>query len=181
MQLINLTVLVGLAASVSAIDVGLRSGSNCNSNGGGWLCTNLNPNTCCGIATGSVSSVIFYAIPRDWFLQVRGHEGGSCGRVRTTENVQGATERCLSNGQYTGAGYSFNSRKRGIMGTPEDVCAASATCTPVLPDQLSLSDGQKYNIVDMDTGLLEELTELMINGSVASDVPEVFKSFEVSA
>jgi hypothetical protein len=46
---------------------------------------------------------------------------------------------------------------------------------------LFLADGQKYNIVDMDTGLLEELTTLMENGSITADIPEVFKAFEISA
>jgi len=72
-------------------------------------------------------------------------------------------------------------KKREGEKTPEGACAASATCIQVAPDQLFLADGQKYNIVDMDTGLLEELTGLMENGSIKADIPAVFKTFEISA
>ncbi|KAK3326841.1 hypothetical protein B0H66DRAFT_169991 [Apodospora peruviana] len=181
MQLVNLTVLLGLAASVSAIDAALRVRGGCDSRGGGAVCTNLNPNTCCGVPSGSYSSLVFYAVPKNWFLELRGHEGGNCGRVKTVDTLFGGTERCLNSGPYTGAGYSFLSRKRGEK-IEADECSASATpCTPVAPDQLFLADGQKYNIVDMEIGLLEELTGLMENGSTKADIPAVFKTFEISA
>ncbi|CAD6446985.1 eff73fd5-285f-4511-952f-7698999bf6ef [Sclerotinia trifoliorum] len=181
MQLLNLTVLLGLAASVSAIDASLRVRGNCDSRSGGHTCTNLNPNNCCGVPSGSYSSLVFYAVPTNWFIEIRGHEGGNCGRVKTVDTISGATEKCLNNGPYTGAGYSFLSRKREGEQIQEGACSASETCTPVKPDQLFLADGQKYNIVDMNTGLLEELTELMENGSITADIPEVFKAFEISA
>jgi hypothetical protein len=130
MQLLNLTVLLGLAASVSAIDASLRVRSNCDSRSGGHTCTNLNPNVnilsfdksgtplnhkvanvplqnCCGVPSGSYSSLVFYAVPTSWFIEIRGHEGGNCGRVKTVDTISGATEKCLNNGPYTGAGYSF--------------------------------------------------------------------------
>jgi hypothetical protein len=46
---------------------------------------------------------------------------------------------------------------------------------------LFLGDGQKYNIVDMDYGLVEELAEFAQNGSVVADIPEVFRTFEIAA
>lgn len=198
-----LTIILGLTASVSAIDVGLRNRNGCDSRSGGWVCTNLNPNVnilsfyipgtpfnhtisnvppqvCCGIPTGSVGSIIFFAVPTSWFLELRGHEGGSCGRVRTVETLSGGTEKCLNSGPYTGAGYSFISGKREAQ---EGACSStSETCTSSkMPDALFLSDGQKYNIANMDPGLVEELVGFAHNGSVVADIPEVFKPFEIAA
>lgn len=181
MQLLNLTVLLGLAASASAIDAALRVRGNCDSRSGGHTCVNLNPNTCCGVPSGSYSSLVIYAVPREWFIEIRGHEGGNCGRVKTVDTINGDTEKCLNNGPYTGAGYSFLSRKRGGEQVREDVCAAAGNCLSVKPDQLFLADGQKYNIKDMDAGLYEELNGLMENGATVAEIPEVFKPFEIPA
>ncbi|KAM7216523.1 hypothetical protein V8F06_008051 [Rhypophila decipiens] len=181
MQLINLTVLLGLTASVSAIDVALRFRGNCDSRSGGHTCVGLNPNTCCGIPSGTAPSIVFYAVPTNWFIEVRGHEGGNCGRVRTVDTINRATERCLNNGPYTGAGYSFLSRKRSGELVREDTCAATTGCTPVAPTQLFLADGQKYDIANMDADLYEELNSLMESGAVKADIPAVFKTFEISA
>ncbi|KAK0105267.1 hypothetical protein ONS95_004347 [Cadophora gregata] len=175
-----LNIILGFTASVSAIDIGLRNWGNCDSRGGGWVCTNYNPNVCCGIPSGSVSSVVFYAVPTNWNLEVRGHEGGNCARTRTTDSLFGGTEKCLNSGPYTGAGYGFRGKKRG---TEEGACSQTVgKCTStVMPDVLFLGDGQKYNIVNMDQGLIDELAELANNGSGVADVPEVFKAFEIAA
>ncbi len=197
-----LTIILGLTASVSAIDVGLRSRNACGSSGGGFLCTNLNPNVnilsfhelgtplnhtiynvppqlCCGIPSGSVTSIIFYAVPTNWYLELRGHEGGDCARLKTVDTLYGRTEKCLNSGPYTGAGYSFRSNKREVQ---EGACSSTPeTCTPTMPDVLFLGDGQRYNIVDMDYGLVEELAGFAENGSVTADIPEAFKAFEIAA
>jgi len=39
-----LAIILGLAASASAVDIALRIRSGCDSRGGGWVCTNINPN-----------------------------------------------------------------------------------------------------------------------------------------
>ncbi|EHL00657.1 hypothetical protein GLAREA_02918 [Glarea lozoyensis ATCC 20868] len=168
-----ITIILGLTASVSAIDVGLRSRSNCDSRGGGWLCTNLNPNSCCGISSGHVASIIFYAIPTEWSLELRGHDGGNCNRLSTVDGIFGGTERCLNAGWYTGASYVFRSKRRTAQ---ESACTSS-----VAPDVLFLADGQKYNIVNMDHGLIEELAGFATNGSSVEDIPAVFKPFEIAA
>lgn len=197
-----LTIILGLTASVSAVDIGLRIRNGCDSRSGGWLCTNSNPNvnilsfhkpgtpskhtisnvppqTCCGIPSGTFGSVIFYAVPTNWFLELRGHEGGNCARLKTVDTIFGGTEKCLNSGPYSGAGYGFRSNKREAQEGP---CASiSGTCTPTMPDMLFLGDGQKYNIVGMDYGLVEELAGLARNGSLAADIPEVFKPFEIAA
>ncbi|KAL2065343.1 hypothetical protein VTL71DRAFT_3012 [Oculimacula yallundae] len=181
MQFLNLSVLLTLAASVSAVDISLRAWGNCDSRGGGVTCTNKNPNSCCGVPTGSYSSTVIYAVPGDWSLEFRGHEGGNCGRVKNSAAFRGG-EYCLGGGPFTGAGYSFVSKKRRGEQAQEGTCSASGACTgTVAPDQLFLADGQKYNIVDMETGLFEELHGLMQNGSVKADIPAVFKTFEISA
>lgn len=197
-----LTIILSLTASVSAIDVGLRSRDGCDSRGGGFLCTNLNPNVnilsfhkprtpldhtisnvppqnCCGIPSGSVRSVIFYAVPTGWFLELRGHEGGNCDKLKTVDTLYGGTEKCLNSGPYTGAGYGFRSKKREAQ---EGACSSTPeTCTTTMPDVLFLGDGQKYNIVDMDYGLVEELAGFAENGSVVADIPEAFKAYEIAA
>ena len=111
---------------------------------------------------------------------MRGHAGGNCARLRTADTISGGTERCLSDGYYSGAGYSFRSKKRSAR---EDACSLiPESCTStVAPDVLFLGDGQKYNLVDMDKGLVEELIGYMKNESVVADIPEVFKPFEIAA
>ncbi|PQE29354.1 hypothetical protein CJF30_00011354 [Rutstroemia sp. NJR-2017a BBW] len=175
-----LAIILGLATSASAIDIALRYRSGCDSRSGGHICTNINPDTCCGIPTGSANSAIIYAVPTEWFLEFRGHEGGNCGPVRTSESFGSATERCLNSGPYTGAGYSFRSSKREEQ---ESACSlAPEGCnSSTMADVLFLSDGQKYNIANMDHGLVEELSEFAHNGSVAADIPEKFKPFEIAA
>jgi len=197
-----LTIILGLTASVSAIDIGLRIRNGCDSRSGGWVCTNINPDVnilsfhkpgtplnhiisnvppqrCCGIPSGTFGSIIFYAVPTNWFLELRGHEGGNCARTKTIDTLFGGTEKCLNSGPYTGAGYGFRSRKREAQ---EGACSSTPeTCTSTMPDVLFLGDGQKYNIVDMDYGLVEELAGFAENGSVVADIPEVFKAFEIAA
>lgn len=197
-----LTTILALTASVSAIDIALRNRGDCSERGGGFTCTGVNPNVnifpsifdapssnhpvpnvrsqqCCGIPTGSVGSVVIYYVPTGWALDVRGHEGGRCDAMKSSETLLGGTWKCLRSGPYTGAGYGFRNFKRGA---PEGTCSStSENCVPVMPDQLFLGDGQKYNIVDMDSELVEELAELAKNGTVAADIPETFKAFEIAA
>lgn len=99
--------------------------------------------------------------------------------MKTYDTIFGRTEKCLDSGPYTGAGYGFRSRKRGA---PEGACSStSEACIPTMPDVLFLGDGQKYNIVDMDSGLVDELADFAKNGSVVADIPETFKAFEITA
>jgi hypothetical protein len=100
--------------------------------------------------------------------------------VRTVETLSLGTEKCLNSGPYTGAGYGFRSQKREEQ--EGDCSLAPKSCnSSTMPDVLFLSDGQKYNIADMDHGLVEELAGLAYNGSVAADIPEIFKAFEIAA
>lgn len=96
------------------------------------------------------------------------------------DTIFGGTEKCLNSGPYTGAGYSFRSRKRGTQ--EGGACdAGPETCTSTqMPDVLFLADGQKYSIVDMDQGLIEELAGHAANGSGVADIPDFFKPFEIA-
>lgn len=197
-----LTIILGLTASISAIDVSLRVRSNCDSRSGGYTCTNVDPNVnilsfhksgtllnhtfsklppqrCCGVPSGSYASVVFYAVPTNWFLELRGHEGSNCNILKTIDTLFGGTEKCLNSGPYTGGGYGFRSKKREAQ---EGACSStSENCTPIMPDVLFLGDGQKYNIIDMDHGLIEKLAEFAQNESVVADIPEALKPFEIAA
>jgi len=55
------------------------------------------------------------------------------------------------------------------------------TCTQTMPDVLLLGDQQKYNIINIDYSLVEELAGLAQNRSVVAEVSEVFKAFEIPA
>ncbi|KAG4434242.1 hypothetical protein IFR05_010284 [Cadophora sp. M221] len=103
--------------------------------------TRLNPSftfTCCGVPTGSVPSLGFRGIPTNWFLQVRGHEGGGCRLMKTIETVSFTNFKCLGSGPYTGDGYGFLS-ERTVRGTEGVETVAAEKCA--LPDFLVLEDG----------------------------------------
>jgi hypothetical protein len=83
---------------------------------------------------------------------------------------------------FTGASYNFRNKKMVRGATPEDACEAEAehTCMEtVKPDMLSLEDGQKYNIADMDMDLLKPLTALAFNGTLTAGIPAVYQKFEI--
>ena len=124
--------------------------------------------TCCGVPSGSFPSVGFYAVPRQWFLEYRGHEGGDCRNTKTIEANLGIEFKCLRNGPYTGAGYGFRSRKRD---TGEDmVCAGEGVekeCKGYQrPDVLETADGKKFSLTDLSDDQMLEMFEQEANGTM---------------
>ena len=135
--------LLGFAATVSAIDSYFHLGDNCD---GPWtICSNLNPGQCC--VTPGGNSVGYRGIPTNWVIRVNGFNGGGCGAQIRSAVARNTNFVCLtgSNGDYTGTRYEFTSKKRAEGGAPRKA------------DQLGLADGTRYNIVSLDDDALNDL------------------------
>lgn len=152
-------ILLGLVASVSAIDAYFHLGQNCD--GPRILCTNLNPGVCC---TASASNTVGYrGIPTDWVITAEAFTGGGCKNFSARGRAQNTNFICIypapGGGPFTGTKYSFTSRKRdGVEGTCAAAEEAAGKCSSSQkPNELHLADGTKYNIVDLEQDLLEEL------------------------
>ncbi|PVH91971.1 hypothetical protein DM02DRAFT_702041 [Periconia macrospinosa] len=139
-----LQVLLGLAATVSAIDIKLHSSNNC---GGGLYayCTNWGPDSCCGQNIAAYLSVGFYAIPTNWNVETRAHTGGFCAGTRYVLGPQHRSTVCISEpdgiARFTGAGYGFTSRK---------AVSTEASATDCRPDGLVLDDGTNYALAALN-------------------------------
>lgn len=137
--------LACLVASVSAIDLYFHTNNDCGGSNG-LVCSNMNPNTCCGTSsTTQFQSVALRGIPSGWNLQLRGYTNGNCNQLQTISGNNGNNWICnRSNGfRYSGVGWNFIGKKRA-----EDSAAAAieseADCQR--PDILVLADGTEYDI-----------------------------------
>ncbi|KAI1843954.1 hypothetical protein JX265_013430 [Neoarthrinium moseri] len=149
-------ILLGLVATVSAIDIRLyTNGNNCG--GANFFSQNANPDFCCsGVDINVYPSVGFHAIPTDWVLQCHGHANGRCNDLRQVLTARNTQDVCLTSGPFSGGGYGFTSRKR-LNGATE-ACATTEGCTKhVKPDMLELEDGTLYRIAGIDDASLTEL------------------------
>ncbi|KAH8590696.1 hypothetical protein B0O99DRAFT_520791, partial [Bisporella sp. PMI_857] len=124
---------------------------------------------CCGLPSGSVPFFGFCGIPNDWFIKARGHEMERCGPLKTLDTAYQTNFKCLGQGPYTGAVYSFRERKR-------NTAAVAEKCTT--PDLLILEDRKKYSLVSIGNSQLDELVAPVSNSTTAADIPEAFKAFE---
>ncbi|KAM3065361.1 hypothetical protein ACMFMG_011515 [Clarireedia jacksonii] len=166
-----ISILLGLATAVSAIDIYFHTTAQ-DCSGDYLLCPNVNPDGCCGIASGTASSLGFRGIPTNWYLELRGYESGKCRVLKELETAYNTNFMCLDEGSFTGAEYSFrsdNSTKRAVV-----PAARSEDCTP--PEFLILANGKKYSLAGMSNSQIEELTALTSNGS---PVPDEYKTAEV--
>lgn len=183
-------IIASLAAAVSAVDIRLWVSSRaCQDSGAAAVCTGWNPNvhipspssstvpfdstnpfrqTCCGVPSGSFPSVGFYAIPREWYLEYRGHEGGDCRNTKTIEAKLDLTFKCLTNGAYTGAGYGFRSKRRdtgqNLVCGGEDAKECNGYQRP---DLFETADGKKLSLVGLSDEQMLELFEQGANGSIS--------------
>lgn len=174
-----------LATAATAVDIHLEFAGGCSTGGGGYVCTNYNPNTCCSVNAGVFfGSGSFRAIPRNWNLQCRGHAGPNCGAVRDQQDSAGRDYVCLGNGPFGGFGYGFNNRKmiRGATAELEGRAVdgeEAADCAT--PDIMYLADGTQYNYTAIVEAQLpvEELYELGKAGASAAEIPESFGTFKL--
>ena len=140
-------IILGLVATVSAIDGYFHLGDNCD---GPWVrCTNMNPGFCCGGGGTIGNSVGYRGIPTDWVIRGRGYNGNGCGVEIRSGVARNTNFLCLpgGNGDYTGTRYEFTSKKRSEA-TEVGVHKA---------DLLGLGDGTTFNIADLDDDALNTL------------------------
>ena len=137
--------ILAFTAAASAIDIRGHDESHCRGNYVTWI--NAQPDTCYGNRGGISWAWSFAAIPTNWDIQTRVYEGGLCSRESWTARSLGRGEICMgaevNNRAYSGAGYSFNGKK-----SSEGVSPDAKDC--VMPDLLTLEDGQTYALKGID-------------------------------
>ncbi|KAI8311000.1 hypothetical protein K4K59_007780 [Colletotrichum sp. SAR11_240] len=143
-------------ASVSAINIRFHVGSSCGGNA--VVCTNINPNTCCGRSGGGIFPTVgFRGIPTNRNLECMGHSGGNCNNLREVQPARNTNFICLYSGGFSGGffggGYGFAARKRA----EDDSCSTGGCANQVRPDTLLLEDGGKYDIAGLEGAPLTEL------------------------
>ncbi|TLD28205.1 hypothetical protein PspLS_03756 [Pyricularia sp. CBS 133598] len=174
------SLLLGLAATASAIDIRGHSQDGCR--GGYRSCTNSNPRVCCSFnssATSGRSSVAVVAIPTNWRITARAWTGGSCRYIANHGESGGSRSICLrytSRGDRTGAFYWFNSLKRAV----DESCPAEqpgvGKCDAVVePDVIGLADGTEYNIAGLSADKVEEIEKVADSGAGAEAMPAEFQ------
>ena len=156
-------ILLGLVATVSAIDSYFHLGENCD--GPAIVCTGLNPDVCC---TASASNSVGYrGIPLDWSISTTAFTGGGCTNYGNRGSASGSNficmPRCCGNAGYSGTKYRFGSKKRSeiegeaLTGTEEEEEEDKPCTSSQKANQLVLVDGTKYDIVDLDDDNLNQL------------------------
>lgn len=155
-------ILLGLAATVSAIDIyGHRDSSTCG--GGGYaVCMNAAPDSCCVRASGDIyRSIQFRAIPTNWKIIGRAFNGGDCRNLYYVVQSQGRQNICLGNGGYSGGNYGFANRKRSEGA--DEACPATGGCASVQEaDLIVFENGSSYNLTNLDDGLYTEMVSTII-------------------
>ncbi|KAM7190186.1 hypothetical protein V8F20_009808 [Naviculisporaceae sp. PSN 640] len=185
-------ILVGLLSAsanlVGAIDIYLYDADH-GCAGAAYVCTNVNPNVCCGNDSNDHHSIAFRAKPPSWSLDLRGHSGGRCSRTTIAgQSGTGGTDTCWTTapgriplGDFSGAGYSFrNKRRTTAEGLCPDTDEESSTCGGrQLPDRLDLADGTKYNITGLTHAERLELRAAVFTEATAADIPTKFNQFKI--
>lgn len=131
-------------------------------NGIGLTCTNLGPNTCCGLAY-KFDYFELRAVPAEWNIQVLSYKGDRCERRVETYASEGRRSFCMKKygGEYSGAGYGFINKKRGGELAAEaaaEVCATNANCQSwQKPDVMAFVDGSELDITGLDGSDVDKL------------------------
>ncbi|KAL2059975.1 hypothetical protein VTL71DRAFT_9797 [Oculimacula yallundae] len=187
-KLILLGLLSVSASLVGAIDIYLYDAQH-SCSGAAFVCTNVNPNQCCGNDSNDHHSLAFRAKPREWNLEVRGHSNGNCRDLTLRgQSGTGSTDTCLtfSNpnsqpiGSFSGAGYSFWNRRRTTAEGLSNCHTESPTCGGLQrPDRLDLADGTKYNITGLTDAERLELRSAVTTKVTAAEIPTKFDHFKI--
>ncbi|TDZ35733.1 putative secreted protein [Colletotrichum spinosum] len=155
------SLLLTLAATVSAIDIRAHSGDNCS--GGYAACANINPN-----------------IPTNWRIRAGAYTGGGCSFFGGERDSNGATTICLpytTRGDRTGGKYWFLNRKRADdQSCPAEQPGVGKCEAVVKPNLLVLDDGTEYDIAGLAEDKVQELEEIAITGGGADAVPAEFQT-----
>ncbi|KAF7531060.1 hypothetical protein G7054_g9229 [Neopestalotiopsis clavispora] len=149
-------ILVGLVATVSAVDIyGYRSNEKCA--GGDYIvATGVNPDSCSVSASGNVyRSISIRAIPTNWNIIGRAFTGGGCKNLKFAAQSSGRTDICLGGDNYSGGNYGFATKKRSVAAG--ETCAATGGCVAKRGDLMVFENGPKYNMTSLDDDLYNEL------------------------
>ncbi|TEA10529.1 hypothetical protein C8034_v009556 [Colletotrichum sidae] len=172
-------ILLGLVASVSAIDIYLHVAGGCDGNS--VMCSNMPPNMCCGGSGVDIFPTVgFRGIPYEWNLECRGHSGGNCNNLREVQPARNTNFVCLYSGGFSGGGYGFAAAKRdGEDGT----CAAGSCAFQQKPDTLLMEDGGKYDLTQLEGAAFTELMQYVLaiagSGANTTDIPEQFNAYKL--
>ncbi|KAF5013634.1 hypothetical protein FDECE_361 [Fusarium decemcellulare] len=159
---------LNLVAVASAIDLYAHSNGDCTGNAG--VCSNMNPNVCCG-GPGGGASVAARGIPIGWLVELRAYNGGDCNNLASVRGSGGGqTFLCIGGGFFTGIGYNFYGRKRDEPGN-------KSGCHR--PDTLVLSDGSKYDLSGLEDPEFEALYPLGLDAVSPKDLPQELKSLQI--
>lgn len=161
-------VLLGLVASVSAIDAYYHVGTNCD--GPAVVCSNLNPGVCCTDGRTRANTIGYRGIPTDWVIAAKAYGGSDCsGSPQGREVSQNTNFICLRarfGGTLGATRYDFgaNSKRRDDFRPSDNAClpdgpdANSEACTSSQkPDQLILENGTKFDIGGLEDDVVDQL------------------------
>ncbi|KLU84422.1 hypothetical protein MAPG_03465 [Magnaporthiopsis poae ATCC 64411] len=173
------SILVALAATVSAIDIRAYGADNCN--GGYRQCANINPDVCCVFSDSDrsgLTSISAAAIPTNWRIHVSGATGGGCKFFGGDADSNGADFVCLpyhSRGDRTGGKYWFVNRKRALdHACPAEQPDAKKCTSTVKYNSVGLADGAEYDITGLSEDKVKELEKVAFSGASADAVPAEF-------
>jgi hypothetical protein len=145
------SVILGLAATVAAVDIRFYSNNQGACYSGPWIgCPNANPNFCCTATGRFYATVGIVAVPGDWTLTANGYRGAGCESWQQAAIGRGR-DFCLGATGYSmsGAFYWFgDGRKRSA----DQKCEGTEKAT-----QLGLEDGSVYDISDLSDNDVEEM------------------------
>jgi hypothetical protein len=101
-------ILLGLIATASAINITLYYGEGCS--GGGVVCADSRPNTCCsGNGAFTFSSIGFTGISASSWERIRcqGMRSVGCRGFPSTTQISSGDSVCLNGGGYNSASYEL--------------------------------------------------------------------------
>ncbi|KAG5656057.1 hypothetical protein KAF25_001627 [Fusarium avenaceum] len=154
-------VILGLAVTVSAVDIRFYSNNQGACYSGPWIgCPNANPNMCCTATGQFYATVGIVAVPGDWTLTANGYRGAGCESWQQAAIGRGR-DFCLGAIGYSmsGAFYWFgDGRKRST----DQKCEGTEKAT-----QLGLEDGSVCDISDLSDNDVEEMPTPTSSGPIA--------------
>lgn len=127
------TILLGLIATVSAIDISFYFGEGCSGNG--IVCRNASPNMCCGGAGINYTSIGFSGIPPDWRTRCKVWGPGGCSSFPIRTLTPRSDFVCFEGGGYYSASYDLALVERSDAA-----------------DGASIAERQDWSQVDYDLG-----------------------------
>ncbi|KAI6837284.1 hypothetical protein KC332_g7502 [Hortaea werneckii] len=166
------TIILALAAAVSAADITLYLGRNLNCGSGNvQVCRNIPANTCCGDQTKRYSSTHWDGVVSTSYGRNYAPSGNqnSCGQVLTNTRGPICSNANAEVGGITGADYGPNPRKRSVAGEVDGNC--------VKPDTAIL-DGKHFAINgDVPENVTEAIYQMQLANASADEAVAQFGEY----